>query len=182
MDIEIFRAEVQAWLDANVPRRAGDDNPAAIFVEHPDEDAHVARAREWQARLADAGWAGITWPKEYGGRGLGPIHQIVWTQEAAVYDLPTDVFGIGIGMAGPTILSWGTPEQKDRWLPPMLRGDEIWCQLFSEPNAGSDVASVQTRAVRDGDEWIVNGQKVWTSGAHYSKWGMLLARTDPDAP
>jgi alkylation response protein AidB-like acyl-CoA dehydrogenase len=182
MDIETFRSEARVWLDANVPRRAGDDNPAAVFVERPDEDAYVARAREWQARLADSGWAGITWPEQYGGRGLGPIHQIVWTQEAAVYDLPTDIFGIGIGMAGPTILSWGTPVQKDRWLPPMLRGDEIWCQLFSEPNAGSDVASVQTRAVRDGDEWIVNGQKVWTSGAHYSKWGMLLARTDPDAP
>ncbi|HSM01156.1 MAG TPA: acyl-CoA dehydrogenase family protein [Acidimicrobiia bacterium] len=181
MDIEAFRSEARAWLEANVPRRSGDDNPAAIFVERPDEDAYVARAREWQARLADAGWAGLTWPEEYGGRGLGPIHQIVWTQEAAIYDLPTDIFGIGIGMAGPTILSWGTLEQKDRWLPPMLRGEEIWCQWFSEPNAGSDVASVQTRATRDGEEWIVNGQKVWTSGAHYSKWGMLLARTDPDA-
>jgi alkylation response protein AidB-like acyl-CoA dehydrogenase len=110
------------------------------------------------------------------------MQQIVWVQEAALYDLPLDIFNIGIGMAGPTILSWGTPEQKDRWLPPMLRGEEIWCQLFSEPNAGSDVAAVQTRAVRDGDEWVVDGQKVWTSGAQFSKWGMLLARTDPDAP
>jgi alkylation response protein AidB-like acyl-CoA dehydrogenase len=182
MDIESFRTEARAWLEANVPARAGDDNPAAVFVERPDEAAHVARAKEWQARLAAAGWAGLTWPTEYGGRGLGPIHQIVWTQEAASYELPVEIFNIGIGMAGPTILSWGTPEQKDRWLPSMLTGAEIWCQLFSEPNAGSDVASVQTRAVLDGDEWIVDGQKLWTSGAHFSKWGMLLARTDPDAP
>jgi alkylation response protein AidB-like acyl-CoA dehydrogenase len=182
MDVDAFRNEARAWLSANVPRRSGDDNPAAVFVERPDEAAYVARAKEWQARLADAGWAGITWPTEYGGRGLGPMQQIVWVQEAALYDLPLDIFNIGIGMAGPTILSWGTPEQKDRWLPPMLRGEEIWCQLFSEPNAGSDVAAVQTRAVRDGDEWVVDGQKVWTSGAQFSKWGMLLARTDPDAP
>jgi alkylation response protein AidB-like acyl-CoA dehydrogenase len=182
MDIEAFRAEVRAWLQANAPERARDDNPAAIFLQRPDEPAYVTRAKQWQARLAADGWAGITWPKEYGGRGLGPMHQIVWTQEAASYDLPVDIFNIGIGMAGPTILSWGTAEQKDRWLPPMLTGTEIWCQLFSEPNAGSDVASVQTRAVLDGDEWIVDGQKVWTSGAHFSKWGMLLARTDPEAP
>jgi len=182
MDIDAFRVEVRRWLEGNVPRRSGDDNPAAIFVDRPDEAAHVALARQWQGRLAGAGWAGITWPVEYGGRGLGPIHQIVWIQEAAGYDLPVEIFGIGIGMAGPTILSWGTDEQRDRWLRPMLSGDEIWCQLFSEPGAGSDVASVQTRAVRDGDEWIVNGQKVWTSGAQFSKWGMLLARTDPDVP
>jgi acyl-CoA dehydrogenase len=182
MEVDTFRAEARAWLSANVPRRSGDDNPAAVFIERPDEAAYVVRAKEWQAKLAAAGWAGITWPTEYGGRGLGPMHQIVWVQEAALYDLPLDIFNIGIGMAGPTILSWGTPEQKDRWLAPMLRGEEIWCQLFSEPNAGSDVASVQTRAVRDGDEWVVDGQKVWTSGAHFSKWGMLLARTDPEAP
>ena len=182
ISVDDFRAEARAWLEANVALRSGDDNPAALFTEHPDEAAYVAESRHWQARLADSGWAGLTWPEEYGGRGLTPIHQIAWTQEAARFDLPVEVFGIGIGMAGPTILAWGTEEQKERWLRPMLHGDEIWCQLFSEPNAGSDLASLQTRAVQDGDEWVINGQKVWTSGAQWSKWGMLLARTDPSVP
>jgi len=182
ISVDDFRAEARAWLEANVPLRSGDDNPAALFTEHPDEAAYVADARQWQARLADAGWAGLTWPEEHGGRGLTPIHQIAWSQEAARFDLPVELFTIGIGMAGPTILTWGTEEQKGRWLRPMLRGDEIWCQLFSEPNAGSDLASLQCRAVADGDEWVVNGQKVWTSGAQWSKWGMLLARTDPSVP
>lgn len=154
----------------------------ALFADHEDEDAYVAVAREWQAKLFDAGWSGLTWPQEYGGQGLGTAHQIIWSQEASQFALPTEIFGIGLGMAGPTIISWGTEEQKARWLPPMLRGEEIWCQLFSEPNAGSDVAAVQTRARRDGDEWVVSGQKVWTSGARYSRWGMLLARTDPSVP
>jgi alkylation response protein AidB-like acyl-CoA dehydrogenase len=181
-DIEAFRAEARAWLGANATPRSGDENPAALFTEHSDEVAYVAEAKAWQQRLFDAGWAGITWPEEYGGRGLSQVHQIVWVQESARYDLPLEIFSIGLGMGGPTVLTWGTPEQKERWLRPMLRGEEIWCQMFSEPNAGSDVAAVQTRAVPDGDEWVVNGQKVWTSGAHYSKWGMLLARTDPDVP
>ncbi len=181
-DIEAFRTEVRTWLKANATLRSGDENPAALFTEHSDEAAFVAEAKAWQRRLFDAGWAGITWPEEYGGRGLSQVHQIVWSQESARYDLPTEIFSIGLGMGGPTVLTWGTPEQKERWLRPMLRGQEIWCQMFSEPNAGSDVAAVQTRAVPDGDEWVVNGQKVWTSGAHYSKWGMLLARSDPDVP
>jgi alkylation response protein AidB-like acyl-CoA dehydrogenase len=180
--VERFRAEARSWLEANAPRRRGDRNPAALFVEHGDEAAHLEEARRWQARLADAGWAGITWPPEYGGRGLSPAHQVVWSQEVAAFDVPVDVFGIGMGMAAPTILAWGSDEQKSWWLPPLLRGEEIWCQMFSEPDAGSDVAAVATRAVRDGDEWIVNGQKVWTSGAHYSRWGLLLTRSDPDVP
>ena len=182
ISVDDFRTESRGWLEAHVPLRSGDDNPAALFTEHPDETAYVAEARLWQARLADAGFAGLTWPEEYGGRGLTPLHQIAWSQEAARFDLPVEVFAIGIGMAGPTILSWGTPEQKQRWLPPLLRGEEIWCQLFSEPNAGSDLAGIQTRATLDGDEWVINGQKVWTSGAQWSKWGMLLARTDPTVP
>ncbi len=177
-----FQAEARAWLEANAPRRSGDDNPAILFSEKEDETALVAEARSWQAKIFDAGFAGITWPEAYGGRELSPIHHIVWVQEAAKYDLPLDIFNIGIGMGGPTIVTWGTEEQKQRWLRPMLEGKEIWCQLFSEPNAGSDLAGVQTRAVADGDEWIVTGQKVWTSGAHYSKWGMLLARSDPAVP
>lgn len=182
ISVEGFRIEARDWLAANVPLRTIDDNPAVVFPEHADEAGHVERSRHWQARIAEAGFAGITWPAAYGGRDLSPIHQIAWTQESARYDLPVEIFGIGIGMGGPTVLSWGTEAQKARWLRPMLRGDEIWCQLFSEPNAGSDIASVQTRAVRDGDEWVVNGQKVWTSGAHYSRWGMLIARSDPDVP
>lgn len=181
MDIIEFTAAARAWLEANVPLRAGDDNPAAVFTEIEDEEAHLARARKFQALLCDHGWSGITWPEEYGGRDLTPLHQVAWVRASAPYDLPTGVFSIGIDMGGPTILAWGDDRQKRRWLPAMLRGDEIWCQLFSEPDAGSDVAAVQTRAERDGDEWVINGQKVWTSGAHYSKWGMLLARTDPAA-
>jgi acyl-CoA dehydrogenase len=182
VDLETFRNDARAWLERHAPRRSGDQNPAALFAEHGDEEQRLAEARDWQARLADAGWVGITWPTEYGGRGLTPAHQIVWSQEAAEFDLPVDVFGIGMGMAAPTIIAWGTESQKDRWLPPLRRGDEIWCQMFSEPDAGSDVAAVATRAVRDGDEWIVNGQKVWTSGAHYSRWGLLLTRSDPSVP
>jgi acyl-CoA dehydrogenase len=181
MDVDEFRKAAREWLAANVPLRSGDDNPAAIFTEVEDEQAHLAEARRFQALLHDNRWAGITWPEEYGGRGLTPLHQVAWVQEAAPYDLPTGVFSIGVDMGGPTILSWGTEAQKERWLRRMLRGDEIWCQLFSEPDAGSDVASVKTRAVRDGDEWVVNGQKMWTSGAQFSRWGMLLARTDPSA-
>lgn len=182
ISVEDFRAEARGWLKANAPLRSGEDNPAILFPQRDDEAAYVAEARDWQERLFQAGFAGITWPAEYGGRDLTPVHQIVWVEESARYDIPVEIFGIGIGMGGPTILMWGTPEQKDRWLRPMLRGDEIWCQLFSEPNAGSDLAAVQTKAVLDGDEWVVDGQKVWTSGAHYSKWGMLLARTDPALP
>ncbi len=182
-ELAAFRAEARAWLEANVPPLGEEESGViGLFAEHEDEEAFLAKARHWQARLADAGWAGITWPTEYGGRGLTPVHEIIWRQEAAHFDLPVGVFGIGIGMGGPTIMTWGTDEQKERWLRPMLRGEEIWCQLFSEPAAGSDVAGLRTRAIRDGDEYVVTGQKVWTSGAHYSKWGMLLARTDPNVP
>ncbi|WKZ81604.1 MAG: acyl-CoA dehydrogenase family protein [Acidimicrobiia bacterium] len=180
--VEEFRAEARDWLAANVPLRSGDDNPAVLFPERRDEPAYVAEAKRWQRRIAEAGFAGITWPGEYGGRDLTTAHQVAWVREAAAYDLPLELFAIGVGMGGPTVLAWGTLEQKERWLRPMLRGDEIWCQLFSEPNAGSDVAGIQTRATADGDEWIVHGQKVWTSGAHLSRWGMLIARTDPEAP
>ena len=127
-------------------------------------------------------WAGITWPADYGGRGGTPIQSVIFAQETARFGVAVNSFAVGIGMAGPTILRHGTDGQKRRFLPPMLRADEVWCQLFSEPDAGSDLAAIATRAVRDGDEWIVNGQKVWTSGALESDWGILLARTDPDLP
>ena len=144
--------------------------------------AVLAEQKAFQAKLYDAGFAGITWPKEYGGQGLTSAEQIAWSQESRDYDLPIGAFFIGISMPGNTILELGTEEQKKRYLPKMLRGEEIWCQLFSEPGAGSDVASLQTTAVRDGDDWVLNGQKVWTSGAQYSDYGAILARTDPTKP
>jgi alkylation response protein AidB-like acyl-CoA dehydrogenase len=147
-----------------------------------DSPAALAEARAWQEKAAADGWAGIGWPIEYGGRGASMIEQVIYSQEAADYDLPDSVFGIGIQLGGPTVVAHASEEQKTRWLPKLLAGEEIWCQLFSEPGAGSDLAGLRTRAVRDGDEWVLNGQKVWSSGAHYSKWGMLLARTDADAP
>lgn len=175
-----YRESVRAWLKANAEPRK-EERDGGLFAERDDE-GFLEQARTWQAKKYDAGWAGITWPKEYGGQGGTPIHQIIWNQEAAHYEAPEQVFVIGLGMGGPTLMAHGTDELKDQLLPPLLRGDEIWCQLFSEPAAGSDVGACRTRAVRDGDHWLVNGQKVWTSGAHYSRWGMLLARTDLDVP
>jgi alkylation response protein AidB-like acyl-CoA dehydrogenase len=175
-----FRARARAWLAANAPRRASGDDEAE--AEARGQAAVLAEQKEFQAKLYDAGFAGITWPKEYGGQGLSSAEQIIWSQESRDYDLPTGVFFIGISMPGNTLVELGTEEQNKRYLPKMLRGEEIWCQLFSEPGAGSDVASLQTSAVRDGDEWVLNGQKVWTSGAQYSDFGAILARTDPTRP
>lgn len=174
-----FRKEARAWLDEyatsaaalNVARRVGED-----------EGKFVERARPWQALLAEHGWAGVTWPREFGGRGGTSAEGAIFAEEANGRGLPTGAFAVGVGMAGPTIIAHGTTEQKARYLPPMLRGEEVWCQLFSEPGAGSDLAGLSTRAERDGDEWVVNGQKVWTSGAQFSDYGILLARTDLDAP
>jgi alkylation response protein AidB-like acyl-CoA dehydrogenase len=181
-----FRAEARAWLESHAQLRSEDADVSRHYhtavVDDASEAAHVARCKRWQRTLYDGGWAGITWPKEHGGRGGSPMEAMVFAQEQAAFDVSTGVFSVGIGMAGPTIIVHGTDAQKDRWLGPLLRGDEIWCQLFSEPGAGSDLAGLSTRAVRDGDDWVVNGQKVWTSGAHYSDLGILLARTDPDAP
>jgi alkylation response protein AidB-like acyl-CoA dehydrogenase len=174
---EDFRARARAWLAANAPRRASSDDEAE--AESRGEAAVIAEQKAFQAKLYEAGFAGITWPKEYGGQGLTSAEQIAWSQESRDYDLPTGVFFIGLSMPGNTILEIGTEQQKQRYLPKMLSGEEIWCQLFSEPGAGSDVASLQTTAVRDGDEWVLTGQKVWTSGAQYSDFGAILARTDP---
>jgi alkylation response protein AidB-like acyl-CoA dehydrogenase len=172
-----FRGRARSWLEANAPRKTGADaaggEPGAV---------DVAEQKAFQARLYDAGFAGITWPREYGGQGLTNAEQIAFSAEARNFTLPTSAFVIGLGMPGPTILECGTEEQKRRYLPTMLRGEEIWCQLFSEPSAGSDVASLTTTAVRDGDEWILNGQKVWTTGAHYSDFGAVIARTDRAVP
>ncbi|TVZ05683.1 dehydrogenase [Trebonia kvetii] len=171
-----FRNRARAWLEANAPRRgSGDEGSEA-------GRADIAAQQAFQAKLYDAGFAGISWPKEYGGQGLTDAEQIAFGQVARDYALPVGVFFIGLGMPGPTILELGTEEQKKRYLPKMLRGEEIWCQLFSEPAAGSDVASLTTSAVPDGDGWVLNGQKVWTSGAQYSHYGAVIARTDPTVP
>jgi alkylation response protein AidB-like acyl-CoA dehydrogenase len=170
-----FRDRARAWLAANAPRPSGD-------AEEIGGSNGIKAQQAFQARLYDAGFAGITWPAEYGGQGLTNAEQIAFSEEARRYSLPVGAFVIGLGMPGPTILECGSEEQKQRYIRPMLRGEEIWCQLFSEPGAGSDVASLQSSAVRDGDTWILNGQKVWTSGAQYSDFGAILARTDPARP
>jgi acyl-CoA dehydrogenase len=178
-----FRAEARAWLDAHaIPRGHPDDFSLGMWTGAYDEDTYIARCQEWQATLYDGGWAGITWPKEYGGRGGKPIENVIFGQEQANYGVSNGALMISVGMAGPTLLAHGSDAQKDELLPPLLRGEELWCQLFSEPGAGSDLAALATRAERDGDEWVVNGQKVWTSSPTRARWGMLLARTDPDVP
>ncbi len=177
------RAAARAWLEANaIPKGHPEDFSAGIWTSAYTEDVYVTRCRAWQARLAEGGWAGITWPTSVGGRGGQPIDAAIFNQEQARFGVSNGVFAIAIGMVGPTLLAHGTDEQRRRFLPPMLRGEEVWCQLFSEPEAGSDLANVSTRAVLDGDTWVVTGQKVWTSTAQRAEWGILLARTDADAP
>ncbi|MDX1649081.1 MAG: acyl-CoA dehydrogenase family protein [Myxococcota bacterium] len=172
-----FRAEVAAFLDAHRPERLGD-----YWSADASQEEVFAQHRTWQRVLAEHGWAAITWPEAWGGRGKGPIEQIIWNQELSRRGLGESLFVVGIGMAGPTIIAHGREDQKERFLAPMLRADEIWCQLFSEPGAGSDLAGLATRAVRDGDDWVVTGQKTWCSGGHYADFGILLARTDPTVP
>ena len=167
-----FREEARAWLAQNVP--TGDD------FDGLDE---MARSKLWQKRKYDAGWACIRWPKEYGGRGASAIEQVIYNQEEAKHGvLPGGVFSIGQGMAAPTMMTWATEEQKRRYVPKLASGEEIWCQLFSEPAGGSDLAALRTKAEQDGDDWVINGQKIWTSGAHYADYGILVVRTDPNVP
>ena len=174
-----FRAEARAFLNSNVARKQRNSGAH----RYGDTDAaEFTRAKAWQAKKADAGFAGITWPKEWGGRGASPMQQIIWNQEEADYDVPQNVFLIGLGMCIPTMMAYARPEQLQRYVRPALRGEEIWCQLFSEPAGGSDVAGLRTRAEKHGDEWVINGQKIWTSGAHYSDYGLLLTRSDPNVP
>ncbi len=176
-----FRAEVHAWMKANARER----DPGQLSTSHSFydfDDIFVKEGKLWQRLIYEGGYAGITWPVAFGGRGGTFVEAMIFRQEEAKFDVASSLFAVGIGMAGPTIIGHGTDEQRRRYLPAMLRGEEVWCQLFSEPGAGSDLASLSTRAVRDGDEWIVNGQKVWRSGAHHSDMGILLARTDPEAP
>ncbi len=173
----VFRANVIGFLQAHAALRAGRlSDPEAVDADY------VARARDWQAKKAAAGFAGITWPKHWGGRGGTPMQQVIYGQEEAKYALPRGVFEIGLGMCVPTLMAYADAAIAQRHVGPALRGEEIWCQLFSEPGAGSDVAGLRMRAQRDGEDWIVNGQKIWTSGAHFSDYGLLLTRTDPSVP
>jgi alkylation response protein AidB-like acyl-CoA dehydrogenase len=174
-----YRVQVRAWLDQHKPEAPVLRGPDAL----EDEAEIVAARRTWQGKLAEGGLAGVTWPKEYGGQGLGPIEQVICNQEIARAKVPGILDTIGVGMLGPTIIAHGAEEQKSRYLGPMLHGDEVWCQLFSEPAAGSDLAAVQTRARQQEDgSWRLTGQKVWTTNAQLASYGLLLARTDADVP
>ncbi len=174
-----FRAEARAWLEKNAERRG---SMFENWESRWGEAEALRRAKDFQRRKAEAGFAGITWPKEYGGRSGSVIQQVIYAQEESRYLVPRGYFEIGLGMCMPTLFTFGTEEQKRRFAPKALRAEEIWCQLFSEPGAGSDLAGLRTRVVRDGDDWVVNGQKIWTSGAHRADWAILVARSDPKAP
>ena len=189
---EQLEAEARAFLDANAERRPvetfvwgqGSEN-VSLFPERTPEqqEADLATSRAWANQVFDAGFGWITGPVEYGGRGLSAEHQRTWNRVAADYQTPSlSIYGIGLGMVAPTVLAHATDGVKDAYLRRMWRGDIVACQLFSEPSSGSDLASLQTRAVKDGDEWILNGQKVWTSGAQVSDIGEIICRTDPDLP
>jgi alkylation response protein AidB-like acyl-CoA dehydrogenase len=174
---EAFRQELRTWLAANPPE--GYD-PGTFL--HLDLDARFALQLEWQRKLHRAGWVGIHWPQAYGGRGATVMEQTIYRQEMVRARLPEVANFMGIRIAGPTLIHWGTEEQKQRYIPTILTGEEIWCQGYSEPGAGSDIASLQTRAVEEGDDFVLTGQKVWTSYAQYAHYCLLLARTDPAAP
>lgn len=176
---QAFRDEVRDWLRRNLPQEWTSRLVAGPDVPRPEVYGFL---REWQRKLYDAGFLGLTWPKEYGGRGLTFMEELILHQEIALAKAPPILNILGIGMAGPTIIAYGTEEQKKRYLAKILSCEEIWCQGYSEPNAGSDLASLQCRAIREGNDFSVTGQKVWTSLAHAADWMMLLARTDPEAP
>ena len=171
-----FRIKCREWLEGNAEIKK---NLASSHTETSLEE-HLKVSKEWQKKKYDAGWAMLHWPKAFGGVEASPIERIIWGQEEAKFNVPGGIFEIGLGMCGPVMMQYATEEQKNRYLSPMAEGQEIWCQLFSEPSAGSDVAGLRSKAEKDGDDWIINGQKVWTSGAHYSDFGILVVRHDPD--
>jgi len=171
-----YRQQVRGWLEQNAPKSV--TRPGDLMEDSND----MQGSRDWQRKKAEAGYACITWPKEWGGAGGASWQSVIFGQEEAKYPTPGNPFAIGLGMCVPTIMTAGNEVDKQRFVRPAALGEEIWCQLFSEPSGGSDAAAARTRAVKQGDEWVINGQKVWTSGAHYSDFGLLLARTDPDVP
>ena len=180
-DEAAFRAKARAWLEAERPEALLRDLAAAEASDDPAQrTAGVVRAaKAWQQRKFAGGWACLSWPKAFGGRAATPIERVIWDQEESPYAALSSIFQIGQGMCGPTLMAFAGEAQKQRFLSPMASGEEIWCQLFSEPAAGSDLAGLRTRAERAGDDWIVNGLKVWTTGAHFSDYGILIVRTDP---
>ena len=175
---EEFRAECRSWLERELPWEYGVGFPPMF----DDLDQEVAFLRDWQEKLAGAQMVGVSWPREYGGRGLEPLHHFIVQEELARARAPELVGRIGVNLVGPTLLAHGTEDQKARWLPAILPAHQLFCQLFSEPNAGSDLASVATKATRVDGGWILAGQKVWTSYAQFADWGLCLARTEPQLP
>jgi alkylation response protein AidB-like acyl-CoA dehydrogenase len=191
MNIDEFRAEARAWLSTVAARRVADawgtgDDSVAVFENwtEAEEREHTEAAQDWERTRFDQGWGALRWPASFGGRGLPAFAEQVYRGEEAAFDVPkrSEIFPVTQQLVAPAIDIWGTEEQKRRWIRPMLRTDELACQLFSETEAGSDLAAVRTRAVRDGDGWVLNGHKVWTSGATVATWGVAVCRTDPDAP
>jgi alkylation response protein AidB-like acyl-CoA dehydrogenase len=185
----LFRAEARTWLEENAESFAGSAQarlpspvPGSAREYEEMERAGVRAAQAWQARLYTGGWVGIAWPEAFGGRGGTPIQEAIFAEESAAFDVSNGPLLIGLSMVGPTLMRHGTHAQQKEHLPRLLRGETVWCQLFSEPEAGSDLAALRTRAVLDGDAWVVNGQKVWTSSAKVADWAILLARTDSQAP
>jgi alkylation response protein AidB-like acyl-CoA dehydrogenase len=178
-----FRAQARAWIEANAPKHleAELSEPSVGRIRLRSGDILQA-SKEWQKKKFDAGWACLHWPKECGGRGASPIERVIWQQEEGVYIKLESVFLIGQGMCGPTMMAYAGEADKQKYLPKLASGENVWCQLFSEPAAGSDVAGLRTRAEKDGDDWIINGQKVWTTGAHFSDYGIVITRTDPAVP
>lgn len=168
-----FRKTCREWLEKNAEPKSGSSRESFA-----DKD-FLETAKEWQKKKYDAGWAMLHWPKEYGGIAASPIERIIWAEEESKFNVPRGIFEIGLGMCGPVMMEYATDKQKEKYLPAMAEGTEIWCQLFSEPSAGSDVAGLRSKATQDGDNWIINGQKVWTSGAHFCDYGILVVRHDP---
>jgi alkylation response protein AidB-like acyl-CoA dehydrogenase len=175
-----FRKKARAFLEQHLTPLDPDEAPTGLAER--EEGGAIQAAKDWQATKFDNGWGVLTWPKEFGGQGMGRLEASVFAQEEAKFRIPPNIYGIGHGMLGPTIMTHGTTEQQDRFIKDMARGQEVWCQLFSEPAAGSDLAGLRSTAVKDGDEWVINGQKIWSTGAHFCDWGMIVTRTDPDLP
>jgi alkylation response protein AidB-like acyl-CoA dehydrogenase len=180
---EAFRQDLRSWLAANLTKgpngTSAEDDKLGVLHESVGD---WPRRLSWHRKMNEGGWVGLSWPREYGGRGASITQQLIFGQEMTAANAPLPVNVLGIMLVGPTLIQWGTEEQKKRYVPKILSAEEIWCQGYSEPNSGSDVASLQTRAVEDGDCFVVNGQKIWTSDAHHADWCILLVRTDFDAP
>src|SRR5260370_33463277 len=178
-----FRAEARAWIAANAPKQHEEDLRKASLGRSQLKGANILEvAKAWQKKKADAGWVCLHWRKEYGGRGATPIERVIWQQEEGAFGKLSAVFIIGHGMCGPTMMAYASEDQKRHYLPPLAAGENIWCQLFSEPAGGSDVAGLRTRAEKRRDDRIINGQKICAADAHYSHYGILITRSDPNVP